>query len=194
MNLTELSNCTTVRNNPKIVKQIKNFLDRSDVKGTKGAQRVEIVCENFKFLTFEEAYRVIDPDAFQDEFEETQLHKRHVKFLNYMRIILSLLPLILTWLALFSAASGYQDYLKNHSEDGSVAFLQLWQGGFHNASPLASFFTFSTTAIINVILLILLLTSTILALRLEHSAHQVSKQFARGSARGDRKSSPGCQR
>src|SRR2546421_11669593 len=104
MNLTELENCTAVRRDPSIIQKVKYFLYREDVRTTKGAQRIGVVCDNFKFLTFDEAYHMIDPDAFQDEFEETQLHKSHIKLLNYLRIFLSLAPLILTWVALFFAA------------------------------------------------------------------------------------------
>lgn len=174
MDLSKIEDYARKKNDSKLISQIKSFLYREDVRTTQGAQRIGVVCENFKFLTFEEAYRVIDPDTFQDEFEETQLHKNHIKLLNYLRIFLSLAPLILTWLALFTAASAYQDDLKRHSDDQTVAFLQLWQNGFHNTT----FLTFSLTAIIDVILLLLLLSSTIVALSLEHRARQTSKKFA----------------
>ena len=108
MNLTELTQYAQ-NNDPKLIARVKDFLDRDDVQATKGAQRIAIVCENFKFLTFEQAYHLIDPDTFQEEFEETQSYKLFIRLLNYGRIILSLAPLILTWFALFSAANGYQN-------------------------------------------------------------------------------------
>ncbi len=173
MNLTDLSQYAKV-NDPKLISQVKDFLDRSDIKPTKGAQRVGIVCENFKQLTFEQAYHLIDPDAFQDEYEETQSYKIYIKLLNYLRVFLSLAPLILTWFALFSATTSYQNDLRKYPGDRTEAFLQLWQEGFRHTTS----FTFSTTAIIDVILLLLFLTSTVVILALEYRARQVSRVFA----------------
>lgn len=173
MNLTELTQYAQ-NNDPKLIARVKDFLDRDDVQATKGAQRIAIVCENFKFLTFEQAYHLIDPDTFQEEFEETQSYKLFIRLLNYGRIILSLAPLILTWFALFSAANGYQNDLIKYPDDRTEAFLQLWQDGFHHTTS----FTFSLTALIDVILLLLLLTSSVFILGLEYRAQQTSKRFA----------------
>ena len=173
MDLTELTQYAQ-NNDPKLIARVKDFLDRDDVQATKGAQRIAIVCENFKFLTFEQAYHLIDPDTFQEEFEETQSYKLFIKLLNYGRIILSLAPLILTWFALFSAANGYQNDLIKYPDDRTEAFLQLWQNGFHHTTS----FTFSLTALIDVILLLLLLTSSVFILGLEYRAQQASKRFA----------------
>lgn len=173
MNLAELTQYAQT-NDPGLIPRLKNFLGRADIEVTKGAQRVGVVCENFKVLTFEQAYRLIDPDAFQEEFEETQAYKAPIKLLNYLRIILSLAPLILTWFALFAAANGYQTDLIKHPDDRTEAFLQLWQEGFHHTTS----FTFSLTAIIDVALLFLLLTSSIVILALEYRARQASRQFA----------------
>ena len=172
MNLTDLSQYAQA-NDPKLIARIKSFLDRPDVQSTKGAQRLGTVCENFKFLTFDQAYHLIDPDAFQDEFEETQSHKFLIKLLNYTRVFLSLAPLILTWFALFSAANGYQNDLTKYPGDRTEAFLQLWQEGFHHTTA----FTFSATAISDVVLLLLFLVSSIVILRLDYKARQAATQF-----------------
>ena len=173
LNLTDLSQYAQA-NDPRLIGQVKGFLDRSDVKGTKGAQRIGIICENFRSLTFEQAYRLIDPDEFQDEFEETRSYKPLIRSLNYVRIFLSLAPLILTWFALFSAATGYQNDLTKYPNDRTEAFLQLWQDGFHHTTN----FTFSITAISDVILLLLFLASSIAILMLEYRARQASMRFA----------------
>jgi methyl-accepting chemotaxis protein len=173
MNLTDLDQYAQA-NDPKLISRVKYFLDRTDIQDTKGAQRVAVVCENFKFLTFEQAYHLIDPDTFQEEFEETQSYKLLIKLLNYGRIILSLAPLILTWFALFAAANGYQNDLIRYPDDRTEAFLQLWQDGFHHTTS----FTFSLTALIDVILLLLLLTSSVFILGLEYRAQQTAKRFA----------------
>lgn len=159
---------------PKLISQVKNFLSRSDIETTKGVQRLALVCENFSQMTYDQAYRMIDPDQFQDEFEELQSHKGFIKLLNYLRIMLSLAPLILTWFALFSATSSYQNDLTKHPDDQTVTFLRLWQDGFHHTTA----FTFSTTAIIDVVLLLSFLFCTILILALEYRARQDASVFA----------------
>lgn len=173
MNLTELSQYAQ-QHDPRLIARVKEFIERKDVQGTKGIQRIEVVCENFKFLSFEQAYRLIDPGAFQDEFEETQSYHLHTKALNFVRIGLSLAPLILTWIALFSAATGYQDDINKHPEDKTATFLQLWQDGFHHTTAL----TFSLTAFIDVIFLLCLLMCSIAILWLEYRAQKAARQFA----------------
>lgn len=159
---------------PKLISQVKNLLSRSDIGATKGVQRLCLVCENFRQLTYDQAYRMIGPDMFQDEFEEMQSHKAFIKFLNYLRILLSLAPLILTWFALFSATSNYQNDLAKHPDDQTITFLRLWQDGFHHTTA----FTFSTTAIIDVVLLLSFLFCTILILAMEYRARQSASTFA----------------
>jgi hypothetical protein len=173
MNLLELSQYAQVHD-ARLIPLIKEFLARKDVQGMKGAQRIEVVCENFKFLSFEQAYRLIDPGSFQDEFEDTQSYGFITKILNYVRITLSLAPLILTWFALFSAASGYQNDLSKYASDKQATFLQLWQDGFHHTTAL----TFSLTALIDVIFLFCLLACSVAILRLEYRAQKTAKRFA----------------
>ncbi len=171
--LTELVQYATY-NDPSLIKYVQYFLNDPDISEMKGSERLGLVCENFKILTFEQAYRLLDPDAFRDEFEDAQSYKNWIKGLNFARVALSLLPLIMTWLALFIAATSYQQDLVKHPNDKTTAFLQLWQDGFHSATIL----TFSTTAIIDVVLLIGFLATTIWILFLEYRVRSESKLFA----------------
>ena len=172
-NLQELTRYAQT-NNPKLIGQVQNFLARSDIRAMKGIQRLALVCENFQQLSYEQAYRVIDPDAFQDEFEDVQSYKGLIKTLNILRICLSLAPLILTWFALFSATSAYQNDLAKYPNDQTVTFLRLWQEGFHHTTA----FTFSTTAIIDVILLCSFLICSVLITLLEYQARRNAHLFA----------------
>jgi methyl-accepting chemotaxis protein len=173
MNLTDLSQYAR-QYDPDLPLRIKDFLEHPEIRSTKGARRVEMVCENFKFLSFEQAYHMLDPDAFQDEFEDVQLYKRLITGLNFGRILLSLAPLILTWLALFLATDGYQKDIAKYADDRTKPFLQLWQAGFHNTLTL----TFSATALGDVLLLLSLLLSSLGILFLEYQARKTSRQFA----------------
>ena len=172
-NLQELTRYAQIHNS-KLITLVQNFLTRSDIRTMKGTQRLALVCENFQQLTYEQAYRMIDPDAFQDEFEEMQSYKGLIKMLSILRIFLSLAPLILTWFALFSATSAYQNDLAKHPDDQTITFLRLWQEGFHHTTA----FTFSTTAIIDVILLFSFLICSILITLLEYRARQSARIFA----------------
>lgn len=171
--LTELVQYATY-NDPSLINSVQYFLNDADMSEMKGSERLGLVCENFKLLTFEQAYRLLDPDAFRDEFEDAQSYKNWIKYLNYARVALSLLPLIMTWFALFIAATSYQEDLVKHPDDKTRAFLQLWQEGFHNVTIL----TFSTTAIIDVLLLVGFLATTIGILFLEYKVRSESKVFA----------------
>jgi len=173
VDLTELAQYATF-NDPSLINYIKYFLNDPNVSEMKGSERLGLLCENFKLLTFEQAYRLLDPDAFRDEFEDAQSYKNRIRLLNYARIALSLLPLILTWFALFLAATSYQQDLAKHPDDKTTAFLQLWQEGFRNTTIL----TFSTTAIIDVVLLLGFLATTIYILFLEYHVRNESTLFA----------------
>jgi methyl-accepting chemotaxis protein len=161
-------------NDPTLIGTVKAFSSRPDLQDTKGLQRLAIVCENYKKFTLEQAYHLINPDAFRDEFEDTQTYKFSISFLSYCRVVLGIAPLILTWFALFTAANSYQQDLRNYPGDRTEAFLKLWQDGFHSTT----FLTFSTTALTDVILLVLFVGVTILALFLEYQARSKSKKFA----------------
>jgi len=174
MDLTKLLNYANRFNDTQLISNVKSFLARPDIQTAKGARRIELVCENFDLLTFEEAYHLLNADAFRDEFEEMQSYKGLISGLNYLRILLSLAPLIFTWFALFAATNSYQNDLATHADDRTTAFLQLWQNGFNNTTG----WTFSTTALIDVGLLMLLLLTSLAILWLEHRARQATKLFA----------------
>jgi methyl-accepting chemotaxis protein len=149
-----------------VVAALEKSAERKNAKA--GLQRLAVVCENYNQLSIEEAYRLLDPEAFRREIEENQGYKRRLKFLNYLRIILGLLPLIITWGSMSWAVSQYQQY-----SGPPETFLKLWQAGFPG-DPL----TFSATGILDVTFLVSFLLLTLVAQRVEYSTRKNSEDFA----------------
>ena len=142
-----------------------------------GAQRITLVCNQYDKVSPNVAYHLIDPVGFEREVEDAQAHK--IELVHIMRNCVSLLPLVLTWFALFSAATSYQDCLTAPASqnrcDITQPFLALWQNnGFGGRT-----FTFATAAIADVMLLLLYLTFIILTYYLERRTHITSTRFAR---------------
>ena len=82
-----------------------------------------------------------------------------MEFAERARQVLVLVPILLTWYALYEATRAYSRYIAANPDEVRKPFLLLWQEGFGgelgSLSP-----TFSTVAIIDaaIILLIILLT------------------------------------
>jgi predicted nucleic acid-binding protein len=141
-----------------------------------GEQRLRLVAMNFFKLSVEQAYTLLNPEAFRREVEEHQLYKKLSKRLQFGRITLGLAPLIVTWSSLSWAVLEYGLYVNAHQSDQQqvLSFLQLWQNGFPGDS-----LTFFWTGIIDVLLLLSFLGFNIWALVLEHQARSKSEEFAR---------------
>jgi hypothetical protein len=69
----------------------------------------------------------------------------NVAVADRVRNVLVLLPIALTWYALYEATSAYKEYIDANPNDISQPFLLLWQRGFGGRGG----FTFSTLAIID---------------------------------------------
>lgn len=133
--------------NSSVVGSIKDLVAEADkLKAREGARRLIFICDNYDRLTPETAYRWLDPLAFQHEVEDARAQR--VWGWHLLRNCVSILPLILTWLALFLALTAYQG--DTYSGDAGKSFLQLWQEGFHGGTGL----TFSMAAITDVGLLV----------------------------------------
>jgi hypothetical protein len=69
-----------------------------------------------------------------------------------IRNVLVLLPIALTWFALFESTRAYREYIDSHPEEISQPFLLLWQRGFDgNGGFFAT--SFSTLAIIDAMII-----------------------------------------
>ncbi len=96
--------------------------------------------------------------------------------MHVIRNCLALVPLILTWVALYFASSNYQQDLQKYPNDLYEPFLKLWQFGFHNTT----WFTFSKAALIDVVLLLVYLFSVIAVVFFELKALRITQTFATG--------------
>lgn len=141
-----------------------------------GYTRLGVAGKNFKRLSIAEAYQLINPSDIQNEVEEAQARRFWVGRLHIIRNCLALGPLILTWIALYSASSEYQQDLKKYPNDLYEPFLKLWQFGFHNTT----WFTFSKAALIDVALLFIYLLSMILVVFFESKAQKITRAFTSG--------------
>lgn len=144
---------------------------------TEGTQRLALVGKYFKKLSIESAYSMLDPEGLQQEVEKAQEHKYKIGMWRVVRNCFSLFPLILTWFALYLATSHYQQDLadpKYKDVDQYQPFLRLWQEGFHGTT----WFTFSTAAFIDCVLLLAYLGLIVLVAVLERRTSKASSSFA----------------
>jgi methyl-accepting chemotaxis protein len=146
------------------------WAEANKLKAKDGAKRLELVCNIYDQLSAETTYRWIDPIGFQHEVEDSLSHK--VSLLHILRNCVSVLPLILTWIALYLALTAYQQ--DTYTGDGGKSFLQLWQEGFHGGTPL----TFSTAAAIDIVLLIFFVVLIAITSWFDSHAYSRSTRFA----------------
>jgi len=155
----------------EMVEKLKKFVNRLDLQNTKGIQRIAFVSEYFTQLSLEQAYRLIDPDGFRDEYEDTLIYNQsRSKILSYLQALLGLAPLIWTWYSLSVASNAYQQVSQR-----SESFLSLWQHGFYGLTWL----TFTTTATVDAVLLASFLIVRLITIKIEHISRNKALLFAR---------------
>ncbi len=138
-----------------------------------GAKRLQLIRARYRQLTPHTAYLWLNPIAVQEEIEEAKISQFWMQAIYLVRNVLSLAPLICTWLALFFAATGYQQDLMMYPADNTIPFLQLWQGSFHGFEP----FSFTEAAGLDVALLVLYLLSVLAVQWFERSIHVRAVSF-----------------
>ncbi len=142
---------------------------------TEGAKRLEIVAQHFNALSLEEAYKIIDLDAFIKEIERVYISTNKLKLAYTVRNAWAIVPLMFTWFTLSGASSSYQQDVTNpkYPNDIYLPFLKLWQDGFHGTT----FFTFSNTAFIDGTLLAIYLLLIIAVPLYEQHKLEQGKNF-----------------
>lgn len=171
------------RHNTQIARLVNDLVLEGQYLAPKGTLHLIVVAEHFKKLSLEEVQHFLDPEAFHSEIEEIQTERSRLGMWNAFRNILSLSPLIATWLGLFLASSAYQQYWTAPQKNAAAEpFLQLWQERFHNIA-LFGFFpfvpTFAEIALFDVILLGLLLLCILRIQAIERKAQRTFDQFTR---------------
>lgn len=159
----------------QLVTDVKRLKDKAHrLKAFEGEQRLKLIEEHFSKLSLEQAYLLLNPEAFRREVEEVLAYKRRHKFALFLRIAFGLAPLIVTWSSLSWAVLEYGNYVSVHRQDQNqiLSFLQLWQNGS------LSGLTFFWTGVIDVGLLLLFLITSLYSLRLEYWARTEAEEFA----------------
>jgi glycine cleavage system H lipoate-binding protein len=163
---------------PQLAQQVADVYDEAKKLGVvEGAERLALVSRYFKKLSIEEAYSTLDPEGFRQEIVEAQESRYHLGFWRVLRNCFSLAPLIATWLALYFATTKYQGDLTNpkyKNVDQYQSFLRLWQDGFHGSTA----YTFSTAAMIDVVLLLMYAGIIIFVSILEKRAYSHTNSLA----------------
>ena len=187
----DLSQTKLAQQNAPLVQELSDIMTEAESLGvSSGVQRIALICDQYDRLSPDIAYQLIDPIGLQNEVEEAQSHR--IEILHIIRNSVSVLPLILTWFALFVATDAYQK--DTYAGDAGKPFLQLWQEGFHHATPLSGIIPFSVAALTDVLLLVLYfgliaytswsdrqayLKSSAFAKKLQGSTEKLMKEIAR---------------
>ncbi len=112
--------------------------------------------------------KIIDPDSVAEHYRQ-----RHatipgclLEVVEAVRNILIFVPIVVTWLGISQASASYNDYIgaalaKQDTARLSEPFLYLWQQGFDHR--LNGWFTLSSIALVDVIVLVAIILLTILA-------------------------------
>ncbi len=172
MKLVAVTQSKLAQRHKPVADKIDELLKESRRLGaTEGAQRLELICDQYNQLSPNTAYLWIDPGAFQQEIEEAQTHTFKMELVHFVRNCFSLAPLIATWTALLMAVNSYNLYMANHQDD-KTSFLELWQKGFNGTD----FFTFTLAAGADVVFLLIYLFFIWLTQRMERvvSIHKPS--------------------
>ena len=98
-----------------------------------------------------------------------------VAIADRVRNVLVLLPIALTWFALYESTRAYREYIDENPEEISQPFLLLWQRGFDGEGSLLAT-SFSTVAIIDAIIIGIIIALTFFAHgRREHREESIDR-------------------
>jgi ABC-type transporter Mla subunit MlaD len=181
-----IKNSPLAANDPGLAKKIlKLWEDAKDLHAEEGARRLELICIHYDTLSPEKTYSWVDPVGFQHEVEEAISLRWYVRYGHIVRNCLSVVPLIITWFALYTATAAYP--LDHNKRDAGKSFLQLWQEGFSGVAapfPFISFFripviTFSEVATFDVFFLLMYFILIWYTSGMESRAYAISTKFVR---------------
>lgn len=75
-------------------------------------------------------YRVLNPERISMAYENKQTAGGWVRWFEFLRNVLVLLPLAVTWWGIALAARAYGELVADEPEQASQSFIYLWQEGF----------------------------------------------------------------
>jgi len=108
-------------------------------------------------------YGVFDPAEIERRAAETALRQYSTLYsgLEWVRNVLVLVPITLTWFSFWLAAQDYGALLKKNPNLSGESFLYLWETGFAEKAAVP-FLTFSQTALLAAFVLLVIIFLTIL--------------------------------
>ncbi|MEM7125786.1 MAG: hypothetical protein AAF702_05645 [Chloroflexota bacterium] len=75
-------------------------------------------------------YRVLNPERIASSYESQVASVGWVRWFEFLRNVLVILPLAVTWIGISVAVRGYQVLLEEQPEQAAQSFIYLWQSGF----------------------------------------------------------------
>lgn len=75
-------------------------------------------------------YRVLNPERIASAYENKRAAGSWVRWFEFLRNVLVLLPLAVTWGGIAVATGAYERQVEAEPEQASQAFIYLWQTGF----------------------------------------------------------------
>lgn len=106
-------------------------------------------------------FRVFSPDDLAEQPRDGV-----VRWFEFFRNVLVLLPLIVTWVGIWTAVESYHSLIKDNPSLAAQSFVYLWQGGFEGRTWL----TLSWVAIVDAALLFGVFVLTIVVYRRQLSS------------------------
>lgn len=108
-------------------------------------------------------YEAFDPAQIEKRTAEESLRQYSTLWsgFEWIRNVLVLVPITLTWFSFWLAARDYGALLKTNPELSGNSFLYLWEAGFAGKAELP-YLTFSQTALLAALFLLLILLLTVL--------------------------------
>lgn len=128
---------------------------------------------------------IINPDLIAEHHRQRRSLRSGgwlLGLIETVRNILIFLPIVITWLSISQASTQYNDYIaaavaKHDTDALSLPFLYLWQQGFDNR--LNHFFTLSSVAIWDVLILLAIIGLTLLTFLLSGANRTFEESNAR---------------
>lgn len=108
-------------------------------------------------------YAAFDPTEIETRAADEALRQYSTLWsgLEWVRNVLVLVPITLTWFSFWLAAQDYGALLKSNPEKSGESFLYLWESGFAGKA-VVPFLTFSQTALLAAFVLLIIIFLTIL--------------------------------
>lgn len=76
-------------------------------------------------------YRVLNPERIASSYETKVASGTWVRWFEFFRNVLVILPLAVTWIGISVAVRGYADLLESEPQQAAQSFIYLWQSGFN---------------------------------------------------------------